>query len=52
MGAAYFTGVTQWSQGEYAGADNAQDDLAVIAGWLGYAADDYSASSDTTPSSS
>jgi hypothetical protein len=32
MGAAYDQGVTQWSKGDYAGANNHQDDVAVIAG--------------------
>jgi hypothetical protein len=31
MGAAFFRPITQWSRGSYAGANNQQDDLAVIA---------------------
>jgi hypothetical protein len=31
MGASYYQPVTQWSKGEYAGANNQQDDLAQIA---------------------
>ena len=31
MGAAYDQGVTQWSNGDYADANNQQDDVAVIA---------------------
>jgi Metallo-peptidase family M12B Reprolysin-like len=31
MGAGYDANVTQWSQGEYAGASNHEDDLAVMA---------------------
>jgi hypothetical protein len=31
MGAAFFRPITQWSRGGYAGANNQQDDLAVIA---------------------
>lgn len=31
MGAGYLRAVTQWSNGSYAGANNAQDDVAVIA---------------------
>lgn len=31
MGAAFFRPITQWSRGSYAGADNQQDDLAVMA---------------------
>ena len=30
MGAGYYTPVSQWSAGEYAGATNTQDDLATI----------------------
>ncbi len=30
MGAGYTKNVTQWSRGEYSGANNTQDDLAVI----------------------
>ena len=33
--------VTQWSRGEYAGADNQQDDLAFIASYTGLRADDH-----------
>jgi len=35
------TPVTQWSRGEYAGATNSEDDLAAIAGYLGYRPDDH-----------
>jgi hypothetical protein len=31
MGSSYYKPVTQWSQGEYKGADNKQDDIATIA---------------------
>jgi len=44
MGTAYYAIVTQWSQGEYANANNTQDDLAIIAGHLGYAGDDHGGS--------
>jgi PKD repeat protein len=30
MGAGYYANLTQWSKGEYAAADNPQDDLAVM----------------------
>lgn len=30
MGASYSPNVTQWSKGEYSGANNTQDDLAII----------------------
>jgi hypothetical protein len=33
--------VTQWSRGEYAGADNQQDDLALIADYTGFRPDDH-----------
>jgi hypothetical protein len=40
MGASYGRNVTQWSKGEYYHANNTQDDLATIAGKLGYRVDD------------
>lgn len=45
MGVGYYQPVTQWSRGEYAGANNTEDDLAIIAHDLGYRADDHG---DTT----
>ena len=43
MGAPYGRTLTQWSQGEYLNASNAQDDVAIIASQngFGYRADDY-----------
>jgi hypothetical protein len=41
MGVGYSKNLTQWSKGEYPGANNTEDDLAIIAGYLGYASDDY-----------
>lgn len=41
MGASYNRSVTQFSKGEYSGANNSQDDLAVIAGELTYRVDDH-----------
>ena len=44
MGASYQVRVSQWSQGDYSGATNDEDDLAIIAGsanGLGYRADDH-----------
>ena len=42
MGVGYYRPVTQWSKGDYAGASNPEDDLAVIAGHgLAPAADDH-----------
>ena len=44
MGTGYYQALTQWSKGEYAGANNTQDDLAIItSGTYGftYRADDH-----------
>jgi len=41
MGNSYSRNVTQWSNGEYTNANNSQDDLAIIAGQLGYNPDDH-----------
>jgi hypothetical protein len=44
MGAAYYRPVSQWSKGEYPGANNTQDDLAIISGatnGVGYRPDDH-----------
>jgi hypothetical protein len=48
MGNSYSKAVTQWSRGEYAGANNTQDDLGLIARYTGWAADDYAGSTSTT----
>ncbi len=45
MGVGYYNNVTQWSKGEYSGATQTQDDLAIISSRLGYRSDDHSASS-------
>lgn len=42
MGRPYYKNVTQWSKGEYPGANNTQDDIAILASQLGYVADDHS----------
>ncbi|WP_240195730.1 fibronectin type III domain-containing protein [Nocardioides faecalis] len=42
MGAGYVRPVVQWSAGSYAGATEAQDDVAAIAGYLGRRADEAS----------
>ncbi|QPK65246.1 PKD domain-containing protein [Methylomonas sp. LL1] len=43
MGVGYYKPVTQWSKGEYSGANNKQDDVAVIhAAGAAIRADDYS----------
>jgi hypothetical protein len=41
MGVGYYQNVVQWSKGEYPNANNTQDDLAVIANYLGYRPDDH-----------
>ena len=41
MGAGYYKNVTQWSQGEYDGATQDQDDLAILASQLDYRSDDH-----------
>lgn len=43
MGVGYYEELTQWSKGEYAFANNTQDDLAIITtnNGFGYRADDY-----------
>lgn len=49
MGASYNRNVTQWSKGDYRGANNSQDDLATIASKLSYRYDDHG---DTSSSAS
>lgn len=41
MGGSYGLNVTQWSRGEYSGANNNQDDIAIIADKLAFGADDH-----------
>lgn len=43
MGVGYYEELSQWSKGEYPGANQTQDDLAIITGsnGFGYRADDY-----------
>ena len=50
MGSGYYKGLTQWSQGEYASATNAQDDVAIIASvrnGAGFRPDDHGNSAAT-----
>jgi hypothetical protein len=47
MGTSYSRPVTQWSRGEYAGANNTQDDLGLIARYTNWSADDYAAGTTT-----
>ncbi len=41
MGVGYYKPVTQFSRGEYANANNTQDDFAVISGYAPFATDDH-----------
>jgi uncharacterized protein YdeI (BOF family) len=42
MGVGYYKSVTQWSKGEYTGANNQQDDLAIVQNYgIPVIADDY-----------
>jgi hypothetical protein len=41
MGAGYYENLTHWSQGEYANANNTEDDVSRIAGYLSYRPDDH-----------
>jgi hypothetical protein len=52
MGRSIFVSkpVTQWSRGEYAGANNTQDDLRIIASYTGFRPDDHGGdSASATP---
>ncbi len=39
MGVGYYSEITQWSKGEYVGATQLEDDIAIIASNVGYRAD-------------
>lgn len=41
MGVGYYKMLTQWSNGGYPNANNKQDDLAIITGYIPYRADAY-----------
>lgn len=41
MGTGYYDNVSQWSQGEYAQANNFQDDIQIMTNVLGARADDH-----------
>ncbi|RLA43541.1 MAG: hypothetical protein DRR06_11860 [Gammaproteobacteria bacterium] len=45
MGVGYYNNVTQWSSGEYSGATQPQDDIAIITNRLSLRDDDHSDSS-------
>ena len=40
MGAGYYVNIVQWSKGEYPQANNTEDDIAIIASMIGFAADE------------
>jgi hypothetical protein len=42
MGVGYYVPVSQWSRGEYPGANNFEDDVAKITTFIPYIADEYS----------
>lgn len=52
MGVGYYQNLTQWSKGEYSGATQTQDDLAIITGnnGFGYRVDDHGDSSGAASS--
>ena len=39
MGSGYYSNIVQWSKGDYSGANNTEDDLAMIAAMVPYRAD-------------
>lgn len=41
MGAGFYRPITQFSRGEYANANNPEDDLSIIATFVPYASDDH-----------
>jgi autotransporter-associated beta strand protein len=41
MGVGYYKPISQWSKGEYANANNTENDLATINGYLSYRANDF-----------
>ncbi len=41
MGTGYNRAVSQWSRGEYAGANNFEDDVAIVTSKVGLRSDDY-----------
>lgn len=50
MGVAYNRQLSQWSSGEYAGANNREDDVALVGARLGMRADDHAnAAAGATP---
>jgi PKD repeat protein len=41
MGVGYYKSLVQWSKGEYAYANNTQDDTSTIASYVGFRSDDH-----------
>ncbi|PTB97022.1 hypothetical protein C9994_04650 [Marivirga lumbricoides] len=41
MGVGYYEPITQWSRGEYNFANNTQNDLSIMASYVGFRADDH-----------
>lgn len=41
MGVGYYEPITQWSRGEYNFANNTEDDLSIMAGYIGFRGDDH-----------
>lgn len=41
MGVGYYKPITQWSRGEYAYANNTENDLNIMAGYVGFRGDDH-----------
>ena len=50
MGVSYYKTVTHWSRGEYASANNVQDDLALIGAYTGFRTDDHGGTTATATS--
>ena len=42
MGVGYYRNISQWSKGEYAYANNGEDDLSIMSGYVPYRNDDHS----------
>lgn len=47
MGVGYYKELVQWSRGQYANANNSEDDLAIMSGLIAYIADDHGNSTGT-----
>jgi len=41
MGVGYYKSLVQWSKGEYSSANQTEDDVSIIAGRVGFLADDH-----------